>query len=83
MNHIDRIKRTATIWKSLFKSNMDPYVRFKIATKLKYPKMDQFELLRIPVIFSFIHFEVILGLGNNLGWLVVWYWTKSDSVFLN
>ena len=79
MNHIDRIKRTATIWKSLFKSNMDPYVRFKIATKLKYPKMDQFELLRIPVIFSFSHVGLIFGLG----WLVVWYWTKSDSVFLN
>lgn len=79
MNHIDRIKRTATIWKSLFKSNMDPYVRFKIATKLKYPKMDQFELLRIPVIFSFCHFGLIFGLG----WLGVWYWTKSDSVFLN
>ena len=79
MNHIDRIKRTATIWKSLFKSNMDPYVRFKIATKLKYPKMDQFELLRIPVIFCFSHYGLIFGLG----WLVVWYRTKSDSVFLN
>ena len=79
MNHIDRIKRTATIWKSLFKSNMDPYVRFKIATKLKYPKMDQFELLRMPVIFCFSHY----GLIFDLGWLVVWYWTKSDSVFLN
>lgn len=40
MSHIDRIKRAATNWKSLFKSNMDPYVRFEIATKLKYPKMD-------------------------------------------
>ena len=40
MIHIDRIKRAATNWISLFKSNMDPYVRFEIATKLKYPKMD-------------------------------------------
>ena len=43
MSHIDRIKRKATSWKSLFKSNMDPYVQFQIATNLKYPKMDQFK----------------------------------------
>ena len=40
MDYIDRIKLAATNWKSLFKSNMDPYVRFEIATNLKYPKMD-------------------------------------------
>ena len=85
MSHIDRIKRKATSWKSLFKSNMDPYVQFQIATN---PKMVQFKGsffgdLDINLVFYLVLGMVFMENRKKLGLKRLGLAVLKDSLSVN